>query len=94
MTDVAPIMSPIGRIRLYWEFSRPFTLLPPALGMLSGGVTALGAHPPSSLSWTLVYSLAVGTLMAVVLNILSPELGALPSLLACRHWKRVANIFA
>lgn len=68
MTDVAPTVTPIGRIRLYWEFARPFTLLPPALGMLSGGVTALGAHPASSLSWTLVYSLTVGTLMAVMLN--------------------------
>ena len=34
---------PTQRLRLYWEFARPFTLIAPALGMLSGGVTALGA---------------------------------------------------
>jgi 4-hydroxybenzoate polyprenyltransferase len=28
-----------------WELARPFTLLAPALGMLSGSVTAYGAHP-------------------------------------------------
>ena len=34
----------LRRLGLYWEFARPFTLIAPALGMLSGGVTALGAH--------------------------------------------------
>jgi 4-hydroxybenzoate polyprenyltransferase len=68
MSDITPTRSPAGRIRLYWEFARPFTLLPPALGMLSGGVTALGAHPQTPLSWTLIYSLALGTLMAAMLN--------------------------
>jgi 4-hydroxybenzoate polyprenyltransferase len=34
-----------GVARAYFELARPFTLLAPALGMLSGAVTALGAHP-------------------------------------------------
>ena len=55
-------------LALYWEFSRPFTLLPPALGMLSGGITAVGAAPSTSLTWMVGFNLIVGTLMAVVLN--------------------------
>lgn len=58
----------INRLKLYWEFSRPFTLLPPALGMLSGGITAYGAAPPLSLSLVVVINLLLGTLMAAVLN--------------------------
>ena len=56
------------RLKVYWEFSRPFTLLPPALGMLSGGVTALGAEPAATLTRALIFNLALGTAMAVVLN--------------------------
>lgn len=52
----------------YWEFSRPFTLLLPALGMLSGGIIAVGADPPTSMSWMVGFNLIVGTLMATVLN--------------------------
>ena len=33
------------RLGIYWKFLRPFTLIAPALGMLSGGVTAVGAFP-------------------------------------------------
>ena len=33
------------RLTLYREFSRPFTLLPPLIGFLSGSVTAYGAPP-------------------------------------------------
>jgi geranylgeranylglycerol-phosphate geranylgeranyltransferase len=36
-------MSLLARLRLYVELTRPFTLLPPLLGMLSGSLTALGA---------------------------------------------------
>lgn len=57
-----------SRLHLYWEFSRPFTLLAPALGMLSGGLTAYGADPPQAFSWTVVLNLTLGTLMAAVLN--------------------------
>ena len=58
----------LQRLALYWEFSRPFTLVAPALGMLSGGVTAFGAEPPLSWSGTVVMNLVLGTLMAAVLN--------------------------
>lgn len=57
-----------SRFALYWEFSRPFTLLPPALGMLSGGITAWGAHPPTPWSLAAAFTLLLGTLMAAILN--------------------------
>ncbi|MBK8229943.1 MAG: UbiA family prenyltransferase [Candidatus Eisenbacteria bacterium] len=56
------------RLKLYWEFSRPFTLIAPALGMLSGGVTALGAGVPSEITGGLLLKIVFGTLMAAVLN--------------------------
>jgi 4-hydroxybenzoate polyprenyltransferase len=57
-----------GRLRIYLEFARPFTLFAPALGMASGGATAIGAAPPEPWSWGLVIYPALGALMAAVLN--------------------------
>lgn len=57
----------------YLRLTRPFTLLMPALGMLTGGFIALGAgaRPPAGVP-VLVASvglrIALGTLMAAVLN--------------------------
>ena len=60
------------RIRLYAELSRPFTLLPPLAGFLSGSVTAFGADPPlASVSWT---GPLLGALMAATLNAASNAL--------------------
>jgi 4-hydroxybenzoate polyprenyltransferase len=56
------------RARIYLEFARPFTLFAPALGMASGGATAIGAAPPEPWSWGLVVYPALGALMAAVLN--------------------------
>ena len=61
-------MSVRARFRLYLEFARPFTLFAPALGMASGGATAIGAAPRESWSgWLVIYPL-VGALMAATLN--------------------------
>lgn len=57
----------------YLTLTRPFTLVMPALGMLTGGTIALGAHalppegPPPIITnvWARI---AIGTLMAAVLN--------------------------
>ncbi|MGH7435130.1 MAG: UbiA family prenyltransferase [Polyangiaceae bacterium] len=55
-----------------WELARPFTLVAPALGMLSGSVTAYGAHPRfvhgghSFGAW--VGGVATGCLAAGLLN--------------------------
>jgi 4-hydroxybenzoate polyprenyltransferase len=59
---------PCAGLAIYLEFARPFTLFAPALGMASGGATAIGASPRESWSiWLVVYPL-LGALMAAVLN--------------------------
>jgi geranylgeranylglycerol-phosphate geranylgeranyltransferase len=50
------------------EFSRPFTLLAPALGFASGAATAVGAAPREAWSPALLIYPAVGLMMAAVLN--------------------------
>jgi 4-hydroxybenzoate polyprenyltransferase len=54
--------------RTYLELGRPFTLVAPALGFLSGGLTALGAAPPGPLSMAALTYPLIGSLMAAVLN--------------------------
>jgi 4-hydroxybenzoate polyprenyltransferase len=57
------------KLRLYVDFARPFTLLPPALGVVSGAVTAWGAHGTRvPLSLATLLPIAWGALMAAVLN--------------------------
>ncbi len=56
------------------ELSRPFTLIAPALGFLSGGMTAIGAAPAEMWSWRLVMYPLIGSLMAAVLNAASNAL--------------------
>jgi len=59
----------LSKLKLYSDFARPFTLLPPALGVLSGAITAWGAgHHKLPFSWQLVLPVICGTLMAAVLN--------------------------
>ena len=56
------------RAGTYLELGRPFTLVAPALGFFSGGLTALGAAPSQAITVeTLMYPL-IGSLMAAVLN--------------------------
>src|SRR3954470_8666484 len=50
------------------EFSRPFTLVAPALGFASGAATAVGAAPRETWHWALVLYPLVGLTMAAVLN--------------------------
>jgi 4-hydroxybenzoate polyprenyltransferase len=59
----------MSKLKLYAEFARPFTLLPPALGVLSGAVTAWGAgHAKPPVTWGLAVPVLYGTLMAAALN--------------------------
>lgn len=67
-------MGPVSRTALAacWELARPFTLVAPALGMLSGAVTAYGARPrfaharATTGAWLL--DVAIGCAAAAVLN--------------------------
>jgi len=67
----------VERLKTYWSFTRPFTLVAPALGMASGGLTALGAdlHAGRSFSsdwtdsgWLIAGYIILGILMASALN--------------------------
>ena len=66
----------LDTLRLYVRFTRPFTLLPPLLGVVSGAITAWGsASNPQRLAgltpaWTgaIVVSIALGSACAALLN--------------------------
>jgi 4-hydroxybenzoate polyprenyltransferase len=66
------VSGPAARVLL--EFSRPFTLLAPALGFASGAVTAAGAVPREPLTADLFVYPAIGLTMAAVLNAASNAL--------------------
>ena len=66
-----------GRAAVWLEFSRPFTLLAPALGFASGAVTAAGAAPRDPWSASLVVYPLIGLTMAAVLNAASNALNQL-----------------
>jgi 4-hydroxybenzoate polyprenyltransferase len=59
-------------VRRWIRLSRPFTLLPPLLGILSGAVCAFGsAHNPDParrITWPLVLTVAIGSLCASSMN--------------------------
>jgi 4-hydroxybenzoate polyprenyltransferase len=57
-----------SRAAILFEFSRPFTLVAPALGFASGSVTAAGAFPREAWSADLVVYPLIGLTMAAVLN--------------------------
>ena len=70
----------LRKIALYWELARPFTLIAPALGMFTGSVIALGAFPPVPLTIWVGVKIALGTLMAAVLNAASNVLNQVTDL--------------
>ena len=55
-------------MRPYFELGRPFTLVAPALGFLSGALTAVGAAPPETWSLGLMVPPILGSVMAATLN--------------------------
>src|SRR5579864_9791063 len=61
-----------GRARLYAALARPFTLLPPLLGIVSGAVCAFGsAHNPDParrLTLAVMATVALGSLCASLMN--------------------------
>jgi 4-hydroxybenzoate polyprenyltransferase len=60
------------RLRTWAGFTRPFTLLPPTFGVLSGAVTAYGSawnpDPDRAVSWAVVWTVLLGTACAALLN--------------------------
>ena len=64
----------VSRAAVLFEFSRPFTLVAPALGFASGAATAAGAFPREALTQGLIVYPLIGLLMAAVLNAASNAL--------------------
>ncbi|MEW6455271.1 MAG: UbiA family prenyltransferase [Acidobacteriota bacterium] len=56
------------KIKLYLEFMRPFTLIAPFLGFLSGGICSWGAYPKTPFQWSYLFYLILGSFMAAILN--------------------------
>ena len=54
--------------KAYLDLARPFTLVAPALGFISGALTAVGAAPREPWSTQLLVAPLIGSLMAAVLN--------------------------
>jgi len=59
-------------VKRYLRLARPFTLLPPLLGIVSGAICAFGsAHNPDPsrrLTWAVVLTVAIGSLCASAMN--------------------------
>lgn len=59
-------------MKRYVRLARPFTLLPPLLGIISGAVCAFGsAHNPDParrITWAVVLTVAIGSLCASAMN--------------------------
>ncbi|MBI3818072.1 MAG: UbiA prenyltransferase family protein [Planctomycetes bacterium] len=74
MTSSADSKPKDSKFIIYWRFARPFTLLPPLLGMLSGAFSAVGAvashrHMTRMDLLNEVWPfLLIGSLMAAALN--------------------------
>jgi geranylgeranylglycerol-phosphate geranylgeranyltransferase len=60
------------KIKLYVDFTRPFTLLPPTLGVLSGAATAFGSSsnpdPMRRLTFDVILTVLLGSACAALLN--------------------------
>ena len=57
-----------GTLRTYIDLARPFTLVAPALGFMSGALTAIGAAPREPWTLGLLTAPLVGSAMAALLN--------------------------
>jgi 4-hydroxybenzoate polyprenyltransferase len=55
-------------VRAYLDLGRPFTLVAPALGFVSGALTAVGAAPRQPLTAGVLVAPLVGSAMAALLN--------------------------
>lgn len=73
-------MSVAAKTRAFVELTRPFTLLPPAIGMVSGACSALGAHRAAVAGASAARLVALGALMAALLNAASNALNQIHDL--------------
>lgn len=72
------------RLRLYWRLGRPFTMVAPALGMVSGAICALGAHGAPAFATVMLWRMIGGAFMASLLNTASNVLNQIADVEADR----------
>ena len=62
----------MNKLRLYVKLARPFTLLPPLLGILSGAVCAFGSvhnpDPEARLTLSVILTVTLGSICASLMN--------------------------
>lgn len=62
----------VAKLRLYLRLARPFTVLPPVLGIVSGSICAFGSlhnpDPARSLTHSVVFAVVLGSLCAGLMN--------------------------
>ena len=68
VTASIPPSGALQKLKLYVDFARPFTLIAPAVGVISGGITAWGAKPITPWHPEVILSILMGSLMAAFLN--------------------------
>ena len=56
------------KVKLYADLARPFTLVAPALGFISGALTAIGAHPRETFTLAVLAPGLIGAAMAAIFN--------------------------
>lgn len=68
----SPVPSSPSKLALYVKLARPFTLLPPLLGIVSGAVCAFGSvhnpDPARRLTLSVVLTIVLGSLCASLMN--------------------------
>jgi 4-hydroxybenzoate polyprenyltransferase len=71
-TATAPPATTQSKLQLYSQLARPFTLLPPLLGIISGAVCAFGSvhnpDPQSRLTLSVIATVVLGSLCASFMN--------------------------
>ena len=74
----------MNRLKVYWRLGRPFTMVAPALGMVSGAITGLGAEGGLAFHWWMLRNILLGAFMAALLNTASNVLNQITDLEADR----------
>ena len=69
----------LARIRIYADFTRPFTLLPPTLGVISGAITAFGSASNPDPARRLTLSVITTVLLGSACAALDASLGEPPA---------------
>ncbi len=79
MSDASP--STVGRLKVYWRLGRPFTMVAPALGMVSGAITAIGSKGGHHhFEGWMLFNILGGAFFAALLNTASNILNQITDL--------------